>query len=142
MARASEEGHSRLEELIIWKISDELKLPVKVEEKFAQSFRDLNAKKVKLSKKQNELLAQVPQVKNEKQKRDWLSQYRQVAKDLAQLSSDELEQMQKILGEDKVIQYLALKGDLSQRIRSLMVSPEKPSSAPSKLPPPKIIEEK
>jgi hypothetical protein len=62
------------------------------------------------------------------------------------LSEDEIERMQGLLGVGRTIQYLQIKQDLTNKVKSLLISPEAKGKTEDKpqatMPTPKIIEEK
>lgn len=80
-------------------------------------------------------------VKEGKAKEKELENYSLILKKINQLNEDEIKDMKRILGVEKLVEYLLLKQDIAARIKSsLTVSPE-PAKV-KELPSPKIIEQK
>lgn len=132
-----------VEDIFIWKISDELKLSASEEKKFADIHRDLNKRKMQFA-------AQMQKLSYESQENPKLSvkQASQIIKDYKKiliaynnLSVEELEKMKALLGEKKFLDYLAIKQDINLKLKSLVLG-EDSKAKTEKLPPPQIIEEK
>ncbi|MFP5519943.1 MAG: hypothetical protein ACLGGX_08570 [Bdellovibrionia bacterium] len=135
---------SKIEELIIWKLSDELQLTLKEELEFSKLFKELNREKQNIQNQQNEHLKSSSNLKNIDSKKKWIQTYLKFAQKFSDLTQKENREMQKVLGTDKYIRYVVLKSDLSQRVRELMLDTEgrkAEGTSPKKLPPPKVIEE-
>ena len=115
---------NNLEELIIWKLSDELKLPAETEKKFTEALRKYNDKKNEFSQiieGQIQILRKVP---SDKERQIWLERYRKTLVDFNAIILSEHDDIRKILGDEKFVKYLELKSDLSSRIKNLMLSKE------------------
>ena len=143
---AQAEKRNQLEELFIWKMSEELKLTAIEEKRFAEIVKNINSEKSTLNKTLQESVGQMAKVSGEKAQGEALKKYR---KDLARynrLSEDEIERMQGLLGVGRTIQYLQIKQDLTNKVKSLLISPEAKGKTEDKpqatMPTPKIIEEK
>lgn len=132
---------NKLEELLIWKMSDELKLNAIQEQEFAGVIRTLNSSKATFTKDLQKSLETMAKVKEGKAKEKELENYSLILKKINQLNEDEIKDMKRILGVEKLVEYLLLKQDIAARIKSsLTVSPE-PAKV-KELPSPKIIEQK
>lgn len=118
---------NNLEELIIWKLSDELKLPAETEKNFTEALRKFNEKKSQTSKTLDGQIEVLKKTKIEKDRQLWLDRYRKSLVDYNALVLDEHDEIKKILGNEKYVHYLELKGDLTNKIKNLMLSkdPEK-----------------
>ena len=142
---------NRLEDLFLWKMSDELKLAPADEKKFSDLVKELNQKKSKATDLIDKTIDEMAATKDSKKHQELLLQLKKELKKYQQVSMDEIDQMQKILGPSKTVQYLVAKADLTVKIKSL-VSTDKLNDSKStkdetnksdskKLPDPKIIEE-
>lgn len=110
------------------------------EKAFTTQFKDLNARKVKLNAQLNESVQNVSSLKSEKEIKEFLSSYRKTLDQIHGLGKDELDGVVKILGTKRAAQYLQIKLDLSNKVKSLITQPQSPKeSGDKKLPPPKII---
>lgn len=133
---------SYVEDIFIWKISDELKLTVPEEKKFTEISKSLNKKKSELNKKINEAVLKLSKNSSEEQ----LQNYKKLLQDYNQLNIVEFDSMKKLLGNQKFINYIKIKYELTNKIKSAILS-DKNSEEPinkqtAPLPPPKVIIEK
>lgn len=132
---------NKLEELLIWKMSDELKLNSVQEQEFAGVIRTLNSSKSAYAKDLQKSLEAMSKMKDAKSKEKELEVYAQTLKKLNQIAESEIKDMKRVLGVEKLVEYLLLKQDIAARIKSSLTnSPE--STKVKELPSPKIIEQK
>jgi hypothetical protein len=146
-ARAASEVEAKksyIEDIFIWRMSDELKLSAEEEKKFTAIHKDLNKKKAELNKDIQELMAAAPKENTESN----LKKLRQAIKSYNQISLDEFDSMKKLLGVKRFASYLQIKSELTSKVKSLL-SGEKPpeekekkEAASPNLPPPQVILEK
>lgn len=135
------EKRNQLEELLIWKMSDELKLTAQEEKKFSEVLRHLNDRKSTLNNSLKDSLVKLKQSSSKEQEKE-LKRYRQVLSDYNRLSLEEFDSLQPLLGTERMIKYLDIKQDLANRIKSMLLAPEGAPAKNKKLPAPKVIEEK
>jgi len=135
---------NQLEELFIWKLSDELRLGPAEEKKFAELVRGLNQKKLSGSQKIEEKTKALSSAKTDKDRESSLRALRKAHQDYNQLSVTELDEMKKLLGLERLVSYLEIKQELTAKVKSLLIQkdPNKETSEKKELPPPQIIEEK
>lgn len=145
---------NQVEDIFIWKISDELQLSAKQEKEFGDIQRSLNKRKSELSeqikssqidiKKSDPKLTIAQQNKLIKKNRALLLQ-------LNQLSVEEFDSTKKLFGPEKFLEYLFLKQELNNKFKSMVLGTraEKPATDTEKSPealvpvaPPVVIEEK
>ena len=115
---------NQIEDIFIWKISDELQLSAKQEKEFGDIHRTLNKKKAELSeqiksmqtdpKKATIKMSVFYQNKLIKKNRTLLMQ-------LNQLSVDEFDSMKKLMGPEKFLEYLFLKQELNSKFKSMVL---------------------
>jgi hypothetical protein len=151
-AEESRPPNHKFEDLFIWKVSDELKLSVPEEKSFSDLIRSLNQKKASLSDQIQDTLKKIaaggtaPEMatgKSSVHKKSMdkiLNEYRSELKALNNLNVEEIDQVKKILGSEKAAQYLVLKNDLANQLRSKLLNSDADKSK-TDLPTPKIIEE-
>ena len=136
------ESRNRLEELFIWKVSEDLKLSVMEEKSFSELLRDINKRKIELNDNLQNTLRAMQDSKTSKEKDKALADYKKKLKSYNAISIDEIDKVQKIFGPEKTAQYLLIKSDLTSRVKTLLASPDKSKPEKSeKIPAPKIIEE-
>ncbi len=137
------ESRNKIEELFLWKISDDLKLSVPEEKALSEFVKSQTNKKNKLNEETQENLRQISLAGGDAKKLEkLLVEHRRLLKSYNDLSIQELDQIQKKLGAAKAAQYFVLKNDLTTRLKTLLASPEKPGSPAAKLSTPQVIEEK
>ncbi len=133
-------ANSKVEELFIWKMSEELDLSPKEEKKFSEKFRELNNKKNSLNSQLQQLVqndsGSLPPV----EAKDFLRKYQNYLSAGNRIGIEEIEAMTKILGPARTVQYLRIKHDLSGKVRTLLNEGAK-NKAGGTLPPPKVIVE-
>lgn len=134
-----------VEDIFIWKVSDELNLSASEEKKFSDIHRDLNKQKIQLATQLQKLSFQSKENPSLTQARaaEVIKDYKKTLTAYNNLSLQELDKMKLLLGDKKFLDYLAIKQDINLKLKSLVLGDE-PSKAkqPAKLPPPRIIEEK
>jgi hypothetical protein len=134
---------NKVEELFLWKISDELKLTMPEEKALAEFTKAQNEKKNKLNEQTKENLKSISDAGSDNKKLEkLLAEHRKIIKAYNDLSLDEMDQIQKKLGVAKAGQYLVLKNDLTNRLKALLSNPEKSAVPSAKLSAPQVIEEK
>ncbi|MGZ3689873.1 MAG: hypothetical protein ACXVAX_00130 [Pseudobdellovibrio sp.] len=140
---ASNEVEARkthIEDIFIWKMSDELKLSVTEEKEFTEVSHQLNKKKFELNKKIQDLI----QALNENSNDAELKEYKKLLQQYNQISITEYDKIKKILGVKKFISYLKIKNELNSKMKSILAGEktEKKENADKALPSPKVIVEK
>ncbi len=133
------DSRNKVEELFIWKISDELKLTVPEEKNLSDLLRGLNQRRVKINEDLQATLKKMSTATQSKDREKILIEHRRLLKSYSDLSIEEADRIQKMLGNDKAVQYFVLKNDLTNRLKTMLASPEKKSTEP--MAPPKVIEE-
>ncbi len=134
------DSRNRVEELYIWKISDELKLSVPEEKSFSNLIRDLNARRTDINDQIQSLIKKLALPTSAKEKEKKLSEHRKLLKRYNELNLEEFDKILKMFGTEKASQYFVLKNELTSKVKNLLASPEKPTI--EKLDPPQVIEEK
>lgn len=137
----SEPKRNQLEELFIWKVSEELKLSTHDEKKFTDTYRDLNHKKQILSLKIEMLTNKIIGAKTDSERKKFYSSYRRTLEEYSQLAVSEFDKMNGIFGDKKMAKYLEIKTQITNKVKALILSPDKVSQEKKPIPPPKIIQE-
>jgi len=130
-----------IEDIFIWRMSDELNLTASEEKKFTEIHKDLNKKKSDLNKEIQEITQSLSDTDEAKVKH-----LRKVIQSYNQISLDEFDSMKKLLGLKKFTQYLQVKSELTSRVKSLLsgekTNDKEKKEGNAKLPPPQVIIEK
>lgn len=119
----SKEG-SRLEELFIWKASEELRLQPEQESKFADTIRDLNARRRKATDALETTIAALANVKSKAESEKLIAIYRNQLRDVHAVQLAEFDQVKKVIGPEKLAKYLVVKNNLTDKLKSLISSPQ------------------
>lgn len=138
---ATEARKTHLEDIFIWKMSDELKLTAKEEKAFTEILKKLNKEKSELNKKIQAIADQL----NDNTPEATLKTYKKLIQDYNQCAIKEFEAVQNLLGNKKFVQYLKVKNELSNKMKSILIGEkvqEKRETASKPLPKPKVIIEK
>jgi DNA anti-recombination protein RmuC len=141
VAALATEKRNQLEELLIWKMSDELKLSSVEEKKFSEILKSLNDEKANLNQSLQQSVDAMTKASTAKAKEAELTRYRKLTQSYAKLSEQEIDRLKPLLGVDRMVQYLSIKQDLTNKIKTLL-SNENGGKAGKPLPSPKLIEEK
>jgi hypothetical protein len=145
---AKKNPKNQVEDIFIWKISDELQLSAKQEKEFGDIHRTLNKKKSEISEEIK--LNQTDIRKNEKplskiEQTKLIQKNRQLLQNLNQLNLDEFDSMKKLLGSEKFLSYLFLKQEINTKFKSMVLGrqPDKlKDNVKNKSNEPVVIEEK
>ena len=138
----AETKRNQLEELFIWKMSDELKLTSSEEKKFTDIVKTLNKKKADLNQTLQTSIEQMGKASTLKKKEEELNRYRKDLQAFNRVSEEEVDQIKQLLGVERTIQYLQFKQDIANRIKATLANPDAPLKIEKKnLPAPKVIEE-
>lgn len=115
----------RLEELFIWKISEELKLPVEMETSFAEAIRSLNREKSRANADVAKALEMLNQAQNANQSKARaeteraVRRYEQAWKVYGALPLREVSRMRAILGSERLGRYLVAKAQMAEKLKAL-----------------------
>lgn len=130
----------KFEELFIWKVSDELKLTQKEETIVTEIIKDTNKKKQQTNADLEALYKRLNEERSDAGKKAVFSKIRALHKSQLDITLEELDRLNKGVGLKRLGQYLEVKRDLSEKIKSVWSQSEKKGD--KNLPPPKVIEEK
>lgn len=141
------DSKNRVEELFIWKVSDELKLSVPQEKSFSKIIQTLNERRAQVNDDLQDVLRQLAESKSIKEKEKLLTEQKRLLRSYNELALEEAEKVQKLFGIDRTAQYFVLKNDLTNRLKTALMTSDKSSGTaspepPAKLGPPQVIEEK
>lgn len=136
------EKRNQLEELLIWKMSDELKLTPIEEKKFSNIVKEISKKKSESHQAQQAAVEKMSQGLSAKLKEEQLVAYRKSLVAYSRALEQEFDSLKGLLGSERMTKYLVIKQDLTNRIKNMITNPEATKKMSAPLPPPKIIEEK
>lgn len=114
-----ERERRRLEEVFIWKMSEELRLSVEIEATFAEAIRALNREKHSANSEVSQSLAALGKSKSPKDRDLALKRYERAWRNYGELPIREVSRMRPILGSEKLGQYLVAKSQMAERLKAL-----------------------
>lgn len=114
---------TKLEQLFLWKMSEELKLSIKEEKLLSEIVQDLNKRRQDLAEKIQEQIKSMAHEKAPAQLEKSLAQYKKNLKLQSDLNTEEIDRVKKALGTEKAAQYLFVKSELSVKVKGLLLSP-------------------
>ena len=133
---AQNNNRNRIEELFIWKVSDELKLSVSEERVFSTLVREINKKRMDINTDIHNTLKTMENCKLVKTPCEQeISDYRKQVQKYNDMTLEEIDRVKKALGAEKSVRYFVLKNDLTVKLKEMLTPNEKKDSKSS----PKII---
>lgn len=134
-----DERKSYLEDIFIWKMSDELKLTTKEEKQFTEIHKTLNKKKADLNRQIQESIQKL----NENSSEAEIKKYRRLLQDYNQISLTEFDSVKKLLGSKKFVSYVKIKNELTSKVKSILIGDRATDrkDIKVKLPAPRVIVE-
>lgn len=139
-ADGANQERSRLDDLFIWKASEELKLPPEQEQKFTEIINDLNSRKRKATEKMEDAIRRLGAVRSRAEADKALAVHREALKEYQAVQTAELDRLKPLLGSEKLARYLVVKSELTEKLKQLLSSP-KPTEVKSDAAP-KPVEQK
>lgn len=136
----TEAKKTHLEDIFIWKMSDELKLTAQEEKQFTEINKSLNKKKSEINKKIQDYIQNLKENDSDAS----LKNYKKLIQEYNQITISEFDLIRKLLGTKKFISYLKIKNELTTKVKSILVGEknnEKDEKKSKQLPPPKVIVE-
>lgn len=122
-AGASSKERSRLEELFIWKTSEELKLPPSSEQKYAETIHSLNSRRREANSKMDEALASLAQVKTKAETEKALAAHRAALREVQAVQTAEIDRLRPLLGPEKLAQYIVVKSSILEKLKTMLAAP-------------------
>ena len=118
----------RLEELFIWKMSEELKLPVEVESSFAEAIRALNREKSKSLADIEAALLAIDQAKTKTESEKAVKRYEKAIRKFGDVPIREVSRLRKVLGSQRLSRYLVSKSQMAEKLKAMAQGSAQPRS--------------
>jgi len=131
-AASDPKERSRLEELFIWKASEELKLPPAEETKFTEIIKSLNASRHAASEEMDAAVKDLDSAKTKADADKALARHRAALKAVQAVQTSELDKLKPLLGSEKMARYLVVKTALLEKLKSLLSAPAPAQTTASK----------
>ncbi len=129
---------THLEDIFIWKMSDELKLTAPEERQFTDINKQLNRRKSEINRNIQISIQSLTESGTEAA----LKRHKKLIQEYNDISVSEFESIKKLLGTKKFISYLKLKNELNSKVKSILIgekSADRDERKIKNLPPPKVI---
>lgn len=139
---ASDRNRQRLDELFIWKLSESLNLKPEEEAGLKRVMKDLKEVRAKRASELEETLKAMQTEKDVQKRRELMSQYRAQLVKLNASQTEELDQLEQILGSERMPDYVLARERLLERIKGALADSSRDKGIKSKVQNPKIIEQK
>lgn len=119
---ASDKNRQRIQELFIWKVSDQLELTPEEDKAFRTIIEELNNKKQEASIKMKATVRALEKAKDEKTRVQLLGKYESELQTYLATQTEEISKLQKLFDAEKMSKYLVVKAKLTESLRILMGS--------------------
>jgi hypothetical protein len=119
------EKKSKIDQLFLWKISEELKLSIKEEKLLSEILDDINSRHKKNSEEIQNLIANLGKESSNleltKNNTKALKNYLSLLSTQSKITQDEVQNIQKKLGAEKAARYLVLKNDFNSQVKNMLL---------------------
>lgn len=139
---ASDRNRQRLDELFIWKLSESLNLKPEEEAGLKRVMKEVKEVRAKRALELEETMKAMQSEKEAQKRRDLMTQYRAQLIRLNATQTEELDQLEQILGPDRMPDYVLAREKLLERIKGALADSSRDKGIKSKVQNPKIIEQK
>ncbi len=131
VTKSDSKERSRLEEIFIWKASEELKLPPSDEAKFTEIIKSLNASRRQAGDEMDAAVKNLGEAKSKAEAEKALARHRAALKVVHGLQTAELDKLSPLLGPEKLARYLVVKTALLEKLKTMLSGPTAPKSEPA-----------
>lgn len=139
---SSEKNRQRLDELFLWKLSESLNLRPQEEGDLRKAMKEIKDQRAKRVLEVEETLKSLQTVKEAAARRELMQEYRRRLTRLNESQVEELDQLEKILGADRMPDYVLARERLLERIKGALGDSSRDNGLKSKVQNPKVIEQK
>ncbi len=115
----------RIQDLFIWKVSEELKLDAQTEAKFSKIVHQLGIEKHDAAEKMQDSIAKMRNA-NEREIQAHISEYETHLDQHMACQKKELDSLRKIFSPEQLARYLVVKQEILTNLKSRMASTKKP----------------
>lgn len=120
---ADSRERARLEELFIWRVSEELRLAPTEEMKFTEAIHSINQRRREANAKMDQAVRGLSGVKTRAEAEKALSAHRAALRETQAAANAELEKLKPLLGAQKLAQYLVVKNSILEKLKEMLASP-------------------
>jgi hypothetical protein len=120
----------RIEELFIWKVSEELKLPPAQELKFTEVIRSLGVRKRNATEAMAEVTRKLDAAKDKSEAERSLKKYHEALREFQAVQLAEYDNLKGLLGAEKLARYLVVKSELNEKLKTLLSNPTSTAATP------------
>ena len=110
----------RLEQIFVWKMSDELGLNAAEDQKFREFLLESNKNRTRYATEANDTLERLQETASDAQRKALLDRYIGLLKIDGASAATEIHEIRKIIGDTRAVKYLRVKEKLRKRLRKLI----------------------
>ncbi|MES2962255.1 MAG: hypothetical protein V4760_00085 [Bdellovibrionota bacterium] len=129
VTHSTSKERSRLEELFIWKASEELKLPPADDTKFTEIIQSLNVSRRAAGDEMDAAVKGLGEAKTKIEAEKALVRHRAALKQVQSVQTAELDKLKPLLGPEKLARYLVVKNALLEKLKTMLSAPA-PAGSP------------
>lgn len=139
---APDKNRNRIEELFLWRVSDSLGLSPSEEAAFKKIMSHVREERTKRSEQVEDVLKNLEKETGAKGRDKLLIQYKNAVKHYNASHLEEIEQIEKLLGGERLARYLVLKDHLLNKLKGALADASlRDKGLKTKVKDPKIIQE-
>ena len=128
---------ARLEELFIWRTSEELKLQPNEEQKFTDVIHELNKRRRDANARMDDALTALANAKTKVDADKALAAHRSALRETQAVQNAELDRLKPLLGSEKLARYVVAKSSILEKLKTMLAAPNAmPSGAGAHASPP------
>ncbi len=120
---ADSKERARLEELFIWKTSEELKLAPAEEQKFTDIIHDLNKRRREANARMDSAVSSLANAKTKAEAEKALGAHRAALRETQNLQNAELDRLRPLLGPEKLAKYVLAKSSILEKLKTMLAAP-------------------
>lgn len=120
---AESKERARLEELFIWKTSEELKLQPADEQKFTDIIHALNKRRRDANARMDAAMDVLAAAKTKAESEKALSAHRAALRETQAVQTAELDRLRPLLGPEKLAKYIVTKNSILEKLKTMLASP-------------------
>jgi hypothetical protein len=119
------ESLSQIDEIFVWKVSDELQLSLKKEKELSKLISSFSSSRSKIILESDQIIQKLAQEKSPKQREVLIAAYKKTVKQLNEISLQEIDGAQKVLGTENLGAYLSIKQKFAERVKDVLLKDRK-----------------
>lgn len=128
-AKPDSKERSRIEELFIWRTSEELRLAPIEEQKFTEAIHALNKRRREANERMDAALVTLSNAKTKAAAEKALAGHGAALREVHAVQLAEIDKLRRLLGPEKLAQYLVEKNSILEKLKTMLAAPQEPASS-------------